>query len=177
MPYDMNKMLRINGGWSWRGERTIARWYTMYATITQSRDWLPAEVGGVVWMAMDNVASSIYVPIYCGVTDVSEYYKTPGRVNGYTADSAWWAFNRMGTLTAQRWGDMRHDVTAVWAPMQLELFANQAAVDAEAVKLLEKNRKKARRYLTEYGIEWGDRVVERAWELGDELWTRYDEQF
>jgi dipeptidase len=177
MPYDMNKMLRINGGWSWRGERTIARWYTMYATITQSRDWLPAEVGGVVWMAMDNVASSIYVPIYCSVTDVSKYYKTPGRINGYTHDSAWWAFNRLGTLTAQRWGDMRHDVTAVWAPMQMELFANQAAVDAEAMKLLEKNRKKARRYLTEYGIEWGDRVVERAWKLGDELWTRYDEQF
>jgi len=177
MPYDMNKMLRINGGWSWRGERTIARWYTMYATITQSRDWLPAPVGGVVWMAMDNVASSIYVPIYCGVTDVSKYYKTPGRVDGYTAGSAWWAFNRLGTLTAQRWGDMRHDVTAVWTPMQLELFANQAAVDAEAVKLLGKSEKKARRYLTEYGIEWGDRVVERAWKLGDELWTRYDEQF
>lgn len=26
MPYDMNKLLKINGGWGWRGERTIARW-------------------------------------------------------------------------------------------------------------------------------------------------------
>ncbi len=177
MPYDMNKIFDINGGWSWRGERTIARWYTMYATITQSRDWLPDEVGGVSWIGMDNVASSIYVPIYCSVTDVSDFYKTPGRVTGYTHDSAWWAFNRLGTLTAQRWGDMRHDVTAVWGPMQKELFDNQAAVESEAVRLLEKNDKKARKYLTEYGIEWGDRVVERAWTLGDELWTKYDEKF
>jgi dipeptidase len=177
MPYDMNKMLRINGGWGWRGERTIARWYTMYATITQSRESLPDEIGGVVWMAMDNVATSIYVPIYSGVTDVSEYYKTPGRVDGYTSDSAWWAFNRLGTLAAQRWGGMRHDVTAVWTPMQQELFGNQAAVEKKALELYEKKPKKAREYLTDYGIEWGDRVVERAWRLGDELWTKYDEKF
>jgi dipeptidase len=177
MPYDMNKLFRINGGWGWRGERTIARWYTMYATITQSRDWLPDEVGGVVWLAFDNVASSIYVPVYCSVTDLPVSYKTPGRVDGYRHDSAWWAFNRLGTLTAQRWGDMRHDVTAVWGPMQRELFDNQPAVEAQAVKLLEKNQKKARTYLTNYTIEWGDRVVERAWRLGDELWTKYDEKF
>jgi dipeptidase len=177
MPYDMNKLFKINGGWGWRGERTIARWYTMYATITQSRDWLPNEVGGVVWLAFDNVASSIYVPLYCSVTDVPKSYQTPGRVNGYTQESAWWAFNRLGTLTAQRWGDMRHDVTAVWRPMQAELFANQAAVEEEAMRLFEKSPKKARKYLTEYGIEWGDRVVERAWRLGDELWTKYDEKF
>jgi dipeptidase len=177
MPYDMNKLFRINGGWGWRGERTIARWYTMYATITQSRDWLPDEVGGVVWLAFDNVATSIYVPLYCSVTDVAVPYKTPGRTEGYRSDSAWWAFNRLGTLAAQRWGDMRHDVTAVWSPMQAELLANQAGVEEEALRLLGKDRKKALRYLTEYGIEWGDRVVERAWRLGDELWTRYDEKF
>ena len=177
MPYDMNKIFNINGGWSWRGERTIARWYTMYASITQSRNWLPDEVGGVVWLAMDNVATSIYVPIYCSATDVSHYYKTPGRVNGFTHDSAWWAFNRLGTLTAQRWGDMRHDVTAVWGPLQAELFGNQAKIEAEAARLAEKNPKKASKYLTKYGIEWGNRVVERAWKLGDELWTLYDEKF
>jgi dipeptidase len=50
MPYDMNKLFKINGGWGWLGERTIARWYTMYATIIQCRDWLPNEIGGLVWI-------------------------------------------------------------------------------------------------------------------------------
>ncbi len=177
MPYDMNKVFRINGGWGWRGERTIARWYTMYATITQSRDWLPDEIGGVVWMAMDNVASSIYVPIYCGVTDVAEPYKTPGRVNGFTRDSAWWAFNRLGTLAAQRWGDMRHDVMDVWTPWQNELFANQKSIEEKALELYRKSPKEARAFLTDYGIEWGNKVVDKAWELGDFLRTKYDEKF
>jgi dipeptidase len=102
MPYDMNKIFNINGGWGWRGERTIARWYTMYATIIQSRDWMPDEIGGVTWLAMDNVATSIYIPVYCSVTDLPEPYKTCGRTYGFTTKSAWWAFNRLGTLAAQR---------------------------------------------------------------------------
>ncbi|MEN8223924.1 MAG: C69 family dipeptidase [Bacteroidota bacterium] len=177
MPYDMNKVFKINGGWGWLGERTIARWYTMYATIIQCRDWLPDEIGGVVWLAQDNVASSIYIPVYCCATDLPESYKTPGRPYGYTAESAWWAFNRLGTLTAQRWGDMRHDVNDVWAPMQKELFSNQEGVEKEALKYYKKDPEKTIEFLTGYTMKWGDQVVNTAWKLGDYLWTKYDELF
>jgi dipeptidase len=178
MPYDGNKLFKINGGWGWRGERTIARWYTMYATIIQCRNWLPDEIGGVVWLAMDNVASSIYVPVYCSVTDLPAPYKTPGRTIGYTTQSAWWAFNRLGTLTAQRWGDMRHDVEAVWGPWQQELFDNQAAVEQAAMELYNpKKTGETRDFLTNYTNEWGTKVVNKAWELGDRIWTKYDEKF
>jgi len=174
MPYDMNKIFKINGGWGWLGERTIARWYTMYATITQSRDDLPDDIGGVVWLAMDNVASSIYIPVYCSVTDLPEPYKTPGRTTGYTLKSAWWAFNRMGTLAAQRWGDMRHDVDSVWIPWQNEMFEKQKDIEAEARKL---EAEKRIQYLTKYTNDWGYKVVDKAIELGDLLWTKYDEKF
>lgn len=177
MPYDMNKQLKINGGWGWRGERTIARWYTMYATIIQCRDWLPNEIGGVVWLAWDNVASSIYTPLYCSITKVPESCSTPGRENGYTRKSAWWAFNVLGTLAAQRWGDMRHDVRAVWNPWQAELFNNQNLFENEALVLLKSDRKKAIEYLTDYSFKWQEKVFERAWILTEELWTKYDEMF
>jgi len=178
MPYDMNKVFKINGGWGWRGERTIARWYTMYATITQSRDWLPDEIGGVVWLAMDNVASSIYIPVYCSVTDLPQRYKNPGRVNGFSKESAWWVFNRLGTLTAQRWGDMHKDIDAVWDPWQKELFDNQEKIEKKAKELYNpKKPKKTRQFLTNYTDEWGNKVLDKAWELGDFLWTKYDELF
>ncbi len=178
MPYDANKLHRINGGWGWRGERTIARWYTMYATIIQCRDWLPDDIGGVTWLALDNVATSIYIPVYAGVTDLPVSYKTPGRPKGYTRESAWWAFNRMGTLAAQRWGDMRHDVDAVWKPWQKELFDNQASFEKQALEIHQKGKpRELRTFLTNYSMGWGTKVVERAWLLGDELWTKYDELF
>jgi hypothetical protein len=39
------------------------------------------------------------------------------------------------------------------------------------------NPEKAIEYLTGYTHEWGVKVVEKAWELGDYLWTKYDELF
>jgi dipeptidase len=178
MPYDMNKIFDINGGWGILGERTIARWYTMYATIIQCRSELPDEIGGVVWLAQDNVASSIYIPVYCSVNDLPASYKTPGRPNGYTHESAWWAFNRLGTLTAQRWGDMRYDVMAVWDPWQQELFKTQAPFEEKALSLYnQKKYKELNLLLTNYTVLWGNKVVDRAWKLGDELWTKYDEKF
>jgi dipeptidase len=150
----------------------------MYATIIQSRDWLPDEIGGVVWLAMDNVASSIYIPVYCSVTDLPEPYKTPGRPGGYTTESAWWAFNRLGTLAAQRWGDMRHDLEAVWGPWQSELLQNQKEVENKALAMyIKDNPAKTIDFLTGYTNEWGKKVVDKAWELGDFLWTKYDELF
>lgn len=188
LPYDQLEISNVSGGWyhvdkesghiDFLGERTIARWYTMYATIIQCRDWLPDEIGGVVWLAQDNVATSIYIPVYCSVTDLPASYKTPGRPNGFTRESAWWAFNRMGTLTAQRWGDMRHDVDAVWNPMQEVLFEKQKNIEAEALKLYNnKKPQKTIEFLTKYSNDWGTKVVDEAWKLGDFLWTKYDEKF
>ncbi len=178
MPYDMNKLFDINGGWGWRGERTIARWYTMYATVIQCRNWLPDEIGGVVWLAQDNVATSLYIPVYCSVNDLPPSYKTPGRPNGYTKESAWWAFNRLGTLTAQRWGDMRHDVNRVWDEWQKELFKKQPELEARALELYEQKKyRELNELLTGYTMEWGNKAVHKAWDLGDMLWTRYDEKF
>ncbi len=150
----------------------------MYATIIQCREWLPDEIGGVVWLAQDNVATSIYVPVYCSGTDLPASYKTPGRPDGYTTQSAWWAFNRLGTLTAQRWGEMRYDVNNVWDSWQQELFDAQESFELKALELHNKGAsEELNNYLTGYTLKWGDRVVNKAWEMGDMLWTNYDEKF
>ena len=177
MPYDANKLFKINGGWGWRGERPIARWYTMYATITQSRSALPDPVGGVVWFGYGNTAMTTYVPIYVGVTELPDDYGTDGRSTGFSRDAAWWAFNRVATLSAQRWGEMRADVARVRDHMQQQMLAQQKEVDETATKLFGKSPRKGRKYLTSYVNKACRSVVDAYWKLGDQLWTRYDEKW
>ena len=177
MPYDMNKLFKINGGWSWRGERPMARWYCMYVTVTQSRSWLPDPVGGITWFGYSNPAMTTYVPIYAGVLDLPAYYKTDGRSTGFSRRSAWWAFNRVATLAAHRWGEMRTDVAEVRDPLQEKLLAGQEAVAVEFERLLEIDPGRARAYLT---VQTRDACAEATaayWNLGDLLWTKYDEQW
>ncbi|MBN2280069.1 MAG: C69 family dipeptidase [Candidatus Marinimicrobia bacterium] len=177
MPYDMNKLFRINGGWGWRGERQIARWYTMYATITQSRDFLPDEIGGITWIALDNVATSVYVPVWCSVLDVAKPYKTPGRRNGFTRESAWWGFNRLSTLTAQRFRDIYPEVLAELDSLQMKIYGEQKSIEDEALSFFAKSPKKARNFLTDYTVQQGNFIHEKVWKMGDRIWTRWDEKF
>ncbi|MFV1966658.1 MAG: dipeptidase [Pirellulaceae bacterium] len=177
MPYDMNKLFKINGGWGWRGERPMARWYCMYVTVTQSRDWLPDPIGGIVWFGYGNPAMTTYVPLYAGVTELPQDYRTDGRGTGFSRRSAWWAFNRVATLAAQRWGDMRVDVAEVRDPLQEKLLSAQKEIAESAVKLHDEDPNKARALLTQKTREACSEATEAYWNLGDLLWAKYDEQW
>lgn len=177
MPYDMTKMLRINGGWGALGERQIARWYCMYVTVTQSRDWLPDAVGGVTWFGYANPATTTYTPLYAGITDVPEGYKLDGRTTGFSRRCSFWASRRVATIAGHRWGDMRHDVAAVRDPLQEKYFTAQAEIIETAVKKLAEDPAAGRAYLTEEAKKACIETTEAYWNLGDHLWTKYDEKW
>lgn len=179
MNYDQMPLWKINGGLHKMGERTIARYYCIYVIITQSRDWLPDPVGGLVWFGWDNPAMTCYSPLYCCITDVPESFRFGGKGGrpGYTRDSAWWAFNRASTIASHRWGAMRHDVFAVRDPLHEKAFEEQKRIEDEALRLLEEDPQKAIDYLTSYSNEFAEKVVEAYWKLGDDLWTKWDEKF
>lgn len=172
MKPDELKLFKVNGGWNWRGERTIAVYFTIYATILQCRASLPNEIGGLCWLALSNVASSIYVPFYNSITHFPKEYETCGRETGFSKDAAWWRFYRLSTITAKRWGDMAPVVNNVWNPMQSEFFANQTEIETQALLLLKNgNRDAAIRLLTQHSHNAAYKALDAAWNTGDLLWT------
>ncbi len=185
MHYDMMPFLKVDGAWnhkrkdgSWEnlGERCIARYYCTYATVIQVRSWLPNEIGGLVWFGYDNPAMTAYVPIYIGINDVPESYKIGGRP-GFNRDCAWWAFNRVADLSAQKWGAMRHDVDAVRKKFEKPIFENQKVIEEKAVKLYKKSPKKARKFLDKYVNDLLIKAERAYWKLGDDLWSKYTGKF
>lgn len=176
MHYDMMPLLKVNGGWNELGERTIARYYCTYATVIQVRSWLPDEIGGLIWFGYDNPAMTAYAPIYAGVEELPESFKICGRP-GFNRNSAWWAFNRVADLSAQKWGEMRHDVRKVWEEAQKTLLSGQKEIEQKALELYRKNPRRARRFLTEYTNRWLKKLTGRYWKLGDELWSKYTGKF
>lgn len=172
MHYDMMPLFKVNGGWGKMGERCIARYYCTYVFISQSRDWLPDPIGGLLWLGWDNPAMTSYAPIYCGITDVPESYKVCGRP-GFNRDCAWWAFNRVADLAAQKWGHMRVDVDSVRKPIEEQAFANQESLEKKAVELYNKDPHNAKEFLTNHCTKFCKQIVESYWDLGDHLWSKY----
>jgi dipeptidase len=81
----------------------------------------------------------------------------------------------LGTLASKRWGNMRHDLDAVWTPFQKELLANQKNIEQQAMELYNpKKPAKTIELLTKYTNEQANKAIKMAWDLGDSLWTKYD---
>ena len=68
-------------------------------------------------------------------------------------------------------------IREVWEPIETEAFARQAEVEARALTLFEDDPAEAEAFLTEYSVGLAARTVERWWELGDQLWVRFNNRF
>jgi dipeptidase len=157
-------------------ERSIACARATYVQITQSRNWLPDPVGGVVWLGYDNPCTTPHLPFYCGINSMPESYMVDGR-RGFRRDCAWWAFRRVSQLTYMRYQPMSEDVEAVWSEMEDKLFADQEAFEKKMAELYKKDKEKVKTELTRYSIDIAEKAVERYWLLGDELWGKYTNYF
>ena len=129
--------------------RPIARYYCSYYFVSQARDWLPNEIGGVLWFGLDNPENSLFVPVYCGITDVPESWKTLDRTK-LDWNSAWWSFALVDDLVNQRYGDLKPKLDEVMIPIQNKYFQQQEAIEKAALELYNTDPEMAKRLLTEY---------------------------
>jgi len=167
---DVRELLEIDR------ERTIASPAATYVSITQSRAWLPDPIGGVVWLGYDNPATTPHIPFYIGISQMPESYMVDGR-REFSRDCAWWAFRRASRLSYFRYQEMAPVLREVWEPMEAELFSRQASVEEEALALYQQDPALAEEFLTEYSHEMANRAVSSYWDMGDELWVRFNSRF
>jgi hypothetical protein len=72
---------------------------------------------------------------------------------------------------------MRVDVAEVRDPLQEKLLVAQEEIAATAVKLFGENPARARAYVTQKTRDACFEATEAYWNLGDLLWTKYDEKW
>jgi dipeptidase len=170
MNNDLRELLRV------RRERTICSPAATYLQITQSRDWLPGPIGGVVWLGYDNPATTPHTPFYIGISQMPASYMVDGRWE-FSRDCAWWAFRTVSKLALFRWQEMTQDIEKVWRGIEDKAFAGQAKFEEEALALYKKDPKKAREMLTRYSHDVANGAVAAYWKLADELMHRYSGRF
>ena len=170
MNNDYRELFRV------KGERTIACARATYLHVTQSRGWLPDPVGGVVWLGYDNPVTTPHTPFYCGIETMPKSYMIDGRLK-FRRDCGWWAFRYVGQLCYLRFQEMSKDVEVVWREIEKKGFENQPEFEQKTVELYKKDPARAKREMTEYSHKLANDAVDRYWQLGDDLWTKYTNKF
>ncbi|MCP4712613.1 MAG: peptidase [Planctomycetes bacterium] len=161
---DMRELLDINY------RRNVSR--GGYGMVAQLRSWLPDPVGGVYWLYLDNQYVSTYVPIYAGVQEISPLYKTYDPDN-FSDDSARWAIDFVDNLLYLRWQYAVKDLRKFRDPLEASFFAEQAAIDAQAQKLLLQDPAACHRFLTDYTNQSMQKTVKMYQNLRNLLITKY----
>jgi dipeptidase len=95
----------------------------------------------------------------------------------FSRDCAWWAFRRASKLSYFRYEQMKGVLQEVWEPIETDIFARQAATEEEALALYRRDPALAEAFLTEYTWGLANQTVERYWQLGDQLWVRFNNLF
>lgn len=161
---DMRELLDI----TWR--RNVVR--TGYGMIAQLRGWLPDEIGGIYWVYQDNQYCSPYVPIYVGVTDVHETYKTYDS-EAYDENSARWTYDMADNLLYLKWQEASKDLEKTRDGLEKRFYEEMPEIEKKALELYKQDPAKAQQLLTEYTSSCMETSVEEYRELIKLLITKY----
>jgi len=160
------------GAW----ERPVSIFYGGFSYVTQSRAWLPPEIGTVTWVGLDNPNGTVYVPFYAGVTDLPKSFQT-GTTGKYDRKTAWWAFNFVDNWADLKYDYMIKDIRKKQKEIEDREFAEQAKVEKMALDFYKKDRKFARKYLTDYCEKNANNIVAEWWGLADMLIAKYSDGY
>ena len=162
--------------YSWN--RTISAIGCEYVIVTQSRSWLPNEIGGVLWYGPAVPATTCFVPIYNSVSKVpATLNEDAGSHMQFTRKSMWWAISTVNTLADLRWKDMIVEINAAQDKYEGRFLAEQAIIDAAAMELLKTDREAAIEFLTRYCEDNANMVRDAWWELLDFLLWKFNAGF
>lgn len=93
-------------------KRTVSVAWCSYSFVAQLRDWLPDEVGGVCWMAVDNPGQSPRVPIFCGTSRLPKAYDVCGQKR-YNDNAVLWQYRKANKLATVAWQRTKDEMMKV----------------------------------------------------------------
>jgi len=152
-------------------ERPVATQQTGFSFVAQMRNWLPDYIGGILWFGVDDAASSIYVPMYCGINSVPECYRAGnGSLVEYSPTSAFWIYNQVANFAYSKYSFMIQDIKKVQSKWEQDFNSLVPTIDKVALSMPEASAKSFLTSFSNYQAE----ASTAAWKkLGEYLLVKY----
>jgi dipeptidase len=159
---------------SYCNERATSTQQTGFVFVAESRNWLPDPVGGIFWFGVDDASTTVFNPMYCGITEVPDCFKVGnGDMCTYSPASAFWLFNLVANMCYSRYDMMSADARKVQKELEMQYIEGTSAVDEAAKKFYENDVWKARDYLTDYSIKAAQNTFDKWKSLSEYLLVKY----
>jgi dipeptidase len=174
LPYRWRPLYFEVDGKMYCNERATATQQTGFSFVAESRAGMPDIIGGILWFGVDDAASSVYVPMYCGMTEVPFTFAVGnGDLLTYSDNSAFWTFNFVSNFAYLRYNIMIEDIKKKQASLEKGFIEKVKKVDERAMELYKEDPEKARAYITNFSVNVGNHTVAEWKKLGQYLLIKY----
>jgi dipeptidase len=155
-------------------ERAITTQQTGFSFVAQSRNFLPDPIGGILWFGVDDASSTVYTPMYCGMTEVPKPFAVGnGSMMEFSDNSAFWIFNMVSNFSYTGYNYIHPDIEKAQQEIENKYVKYTSAIDVAAAELYKKDPALAREFITEFSVKQGNKTFECWKKLYADLFTRY----
>lgn len=152
-------------------ERPVATQQTGFVFVAQMRNWLPDYIGGILWFGVDDAASALFVPMYCGIKEVPECFSiNNGSLLDYSSTSAFWTYNWVANFAYSKYSFMMPDIKKVQAHWESNFNSLVPSIDKLTVGMPEAQ---ARIFLTDFSNSQAEKSTAAWKKLGEYLLVKY----
>lgn len=144
-----------------------------YTTVTQCRGWLPAAIGGIVWLCWGAQDTACYMPFYTGIKAIPPSFSV-GDHWVFNRQSARWAFDYVDFHVQVAYSVAIEEIKRAREKWEDGALNQIPDIDRKALELYQKNPAKASEFLTAFSVSNAEAVVKAWWQLGDELLVKFN---
>ena len=168
---DEIKIYYSRGDSAMKNIRTVSVSWCAYSTVLQLRSWLPDEVGGICWMALDNPGESPRFPIFSGTTELPKMLQICGQHTDRD-DAALWRYRKANRLATVRWGTYRKKLEPLRDYFTDKGFRELPFVEQTWQSLNATDPKAAQTMLNGYVADFFGATIQRWDELARHIWRQ-----
>ena len=159
-PYRWRPMSFQVDGKKYVQERATATQQTGFTFVSQSRSWLPNEIGGILWFSVDDAASTVFFPMYSASTRVPEAFAVGnGSLMEFTNDAAFWVFNQTSNFAYTRYNVIHPEIREKQKALENQYAGYVQMIDAGAKSIIEKDKAKALEFISNFSCQTGNELV------------------
>ncbi len=157
-------------------ERPVSQPQTAFSFVTQARNWLPDEIGGICWYGLDDNYLNVFMPLYMGMKEPPRSLTIADPME-FNWDSGYWTFDLFANYVYAQFSIMIDDVKQEQQKLENRAITMSRAVDKAAKELYEVDKEMMAEYLTDFSVNNAEFVVDRWREFSKEMFSRYNDRY
>ncbi|MBN2664244.1 MAG: C69 family dipeptidase [Bacteroidales bacterium] len=173
-PYRWRPLTWEVDGVTYFNERATGTQQTGFSFVAQSRKWLPNPIGGKFWFSVDDAASTVYTPLYCGIKYAPvTYAEGNGSMFSWGNNSAFWTFNQVSNLAYTRYDSIHPEIHQLQQAIEDGYIAYAKGIDDAANALYQQDKDMGIQFITDYSVTTANSLVDTWNKFYQYLFMKY----